>query len=267
MEPAAKRSRLAENESSVAKRVEASIGDLSDELLAHIFSFFSLEEAWPLRPVCKAWRGTIQVSVFRKLSAPCYKFNGEDLRAVARLPELRSLEGFKIDDDVSREDVAALGAAPKLGWLDIRFRRAAGSAAPFIAGLADAVRASRSFKDLSLVLDAPGGTDPAALADFVAVASRVPDHRLNLFIRRPLAAEEVAALAACSSPWRVEIRCFLDSGADLLVLEGLRGLNAHLNMHVGTDDALLYSAAKGVLSGWRQDVKVYYPKNKLPQQH
>eukprot|EP00741_Cyanophora_paradoxa_P023795 tig00021621_g22984.t1 len=69
MERLAKRSRVVELEDrcSEAEGAEAGFERLSDELLAHIFSFIPLNVAWRLRSVCKAWREIIQVSIFPRL--------------------------------------------------------------------------------------------------------------------------------------------------------------------------------------------------------
>eukprot|EP00741_Cyanophora_paradoxa_P023790 tig00021621_g22979.t1 len=153
---------------------------------------------------------------------PFPRVNREDLRAMARFPELLCLQRVGVSEDVSREDVAALGAAPKLSTLVICF---AGDvdATPFLWGLADAARASRSIKKLSLFLEAPSTVDPAALKDCLTAASRVL-YLLELHVKRPLTAGEVFALAGCRrADFSSRITCRLDSSADLLALDRLRG--------------------------------------------
>eukprot|EP00741_Cyanophora_paradoxa_P023796 tig00021621_g22985.t1 len=182
-----------------------------------------------------------------RLSGQCYEINGDDLRALARLPELRDFKSFHVNDDVSREDVAALGAAPKLRDLSLLFE-SQGEAAPFLYGLADAVRASRSLKELSLELHAANGTDPAALADFVGASAGILQS-IIYGVKRALTAEEVAALAACT---RVHgfVTCALDGIADLFALQGLRGTRNRIEVSMLTGDPLLRGVANGVISTW-----------------
>eukprot|EP00741_Cyanophora_paradoxa_P023793 tig00021621_g22982.t1 len=182
-----------------------------------------------------------------RLSGQCNEINGGDLRAVARFPELRIFEHFLVNDDVAREDVAALGSAPELRELELRFE-SDGDAAPFLYGLADAVRASRSLDKLSLSLKAPDGTDPAAIADFATAAAGVL-RTIHYRVNRALTAEEVTALASCNRV-RCDVLCPIRSIADLFALEGLRGTSKCFQIIMHTDDPLLCSAAKGVLSTW-----------------
>eukprot|EP00741_Cyanophora_paradoxa_P023789 tig00021621_g22978.t1 len=192
-----------------------------------------------------------------------HHFNGDDLRAIALFPELETLKKIHVSDDVSREDVAALGAAPKLRELTLLFE-SEGEAGFFLYGLADAVRASRSLDELNLVNKAPEGTDAAALTECLTAAADVLEY-IWLHVERPLTAGEVAALAACARSRDIygEIKSHLDSSADLLALEGLRGAvdDDLLKVTVATDDPLLHKAAEGVLRSWAEFVHVQYPKS------
>eukprot|EP00741_Cyanophora_paradoxa_P023791 tig00021621_g22980.t1 len=175
------------------------------------------------------------------------EINSNDLRAVAIFPELRDFKNFQVNDDVSREDVAALGAAPKLRELVVFFEGNEDATA-FVAGLADAVRASRTLEELSVYRTAPEGTDPAALADFVGASAGVL-REFRYRLDRALTAPEVAALAACTG-LSGAVDCVICRSADLLALEGLRGTSHHFRVQMQTDDPLLCSAAQGVLSTW-----------------
>eukprot|EP00741_Cyanophora_paradoxa_P021715 tig00000241_g20960.t1 len=203
------------------------------------------------------------------------QINGEDLRSVARFPQLQLLTNFCIGSDVMYADVAALRAAPNLKKVRIS-HRADRDPVPLLCGLTTAVRSSRSLESLGLMLEAPADTNSATVAGFITAASTsrvLQELEFRMRLWRPLTAEEVAALRGCDElGGTFTVECFLDSPSDLLALEAVRGMNNICKIHisVATDDPALFSVAKGVLCGWCNPVEgrefsAYHPKSNLTE--
>eukprot|EP00741_Cyanophora_paradoxa_P021713 tig00000241_g20958.t1 len=193
------------------------------------------------------------------------QINGDDLRSVARFPQLQLLRNFCIGSDVTIADAAALGAAPNLKKVRI-CHTADKDPASFLSGLTAAVRSSRSLKSLGLMLGAPAETNPAAVAGFITAASpALQELRMRLW--RPLVAEEVAALAS-RQDLEGAVESFVNGMDDLLALEVFRESDLDFRIRVGTDDPALYSVAEGVFRGWcsrhyGEEFTAYYPKSSL----
>eukprot|EP00741_Cyanophora_paradoxa_P005312 tig00000870_g5151.t1 len=153
-----------------------------------------------------------------------HEIGSDDLRALPRFLKLESFRTVLLDaDHVSRDDVACLGAVPKLRELHLRVPRgAADSVTAVLRGLADALRASPSLHIVHLNVPSANPDGPE-LTDLVSAASRLKHLRLKIDVGRALTAAEAETLASLRVRARAEVSvsCTAATLADVLAFQVL----------------------------------------------
>eukprot|EP00741_Cyanophora_paradoxa_P014576 tig00020807_g14056.t1 len=164
----------------------------------------------------------------------------EAVRALARLPSLRRIEGWPlISPAASRRDVAALGDLPHLEHIQVVLDPGSNSDESDRGGAAELFRASASLRtaDLRVVT-----TDPGAAVELLEAAGpRLRECHLAPHLTPELAAALAAAAAAAPHLARLVVSCDCDGAGEREALRALRGAcrpGARLELRVCTyDDA------------------------------
>eukprot|EP00741_Cyanophora_paradoxa_P006830 tig00001042_g6605.t1 len=150
------------------------------------------------------------------------ELSSDDLRALPRFVNLeRLLDVLLVPGRATQEDVACLGAVPKLSILILSVLPNgddAGTAA--LRGLSEAFRASRSLTDVDLEITLPN-PDAAAVADVVRAAGAALRKLAVRLAGRPITAAELEALVACSPRAEVSVSCEAATLADVLPFQVL----------------------------------------------